>query len=63
MATIELHNTPQFYAEYTKNWLAHKRKEGANPAELAIVEDLYKLVEIAVGVLDPVQAEPGNAKK
>lgn len=56
---ITFHNTPRFYLEYTKNWLAHQRKEKANPAEIAIVEDIQKLVEIAVGVLDPVPAEPG----
>ena len=61
--TISFHNTPSLYIEYTKNWLAHRRKEKANPAELAIVEDLHKLVEIAVGVLDPVPAEPETEKK
>lgn len=61
--TISFHNTPSFYLEYTKNWLAHRRKEKANPAELAIVEDLHKLVEIAVGVLDPVPAAPETEKK
>lgn len=61
--TITFHNTPSFYLEYTKNWLAHQRKAKANPAGLAIVEDLYKLVEIAVGVLDPVPADPGNETK
>lgn len=61
--TISFHNTPSFYLEYTKNWLAHKRNEKANPAELAIVEDLHKLVEIAVGVLDPVPAAPATEQK
>lgn len=61
--TISFHNTPSFYLEYTKNWLAHRCKEKANPAELAIVEDLHKLVEIAVGVLDPVPAAPETEKK
>lgn len=56
MKPVELHNTPQFYLEYVKNWLAHeKKKEKANPVELALVEDLAKLVEIAVGVLSPVE--------
>lgn len=63
MNPIELHNTPQFYVEYMKNWLTHKRKEGANPAELAMVEDIKTLVEVAVSVLDPVPAEPGTDKK
>lgn len=58
--TVSFHNTPSFYLEYTKNWLAHGRKSKAKPAELAIVEDLCKLVEIAVGVLDPVPTESEN---
>lgn len=61
--TISFHNTPSFYLEYTKNWLAQKRKEKAREAELAIVEDIYKLVKVAVGVLAPVPAEPGTDKK
>ena len=61
--TISFHNTPSFYLEYTKNWLAHKRKEKANAAELAIVEDLHKLVKIAVGVLAPVPEAPETEKK
>ena len=60
--TIMLHNTPSFYLEYTKNWLAHQRKAKANPAELAIVEDICKLVEIANGVLNPEPAEPVTQK-
>ena len=58
--TVSFHNTPSFYLEYTKNWLAHQRKAKANPAEIAIVEDLCKLVEIAVGALDPVPTESEN---
>ena len=63
--TITFHNTPTFYLEYTKNWLAHQRKAKTNPAELAIVEDLQKLVEIAVGVLEPHPAstEPAEPEK
>jgi len=61
---IIFHNTPAFYLEYTRNWLEKKRNtKGENPAELAIVEDIHKLVEIAVGVLDPVPAEQVNDKK
>ena len=60
---IQFHNAPSFYVEYTKNWLAHQRKVNANPAELAIVEDIQKLVEIAVGVLDPVPAAPETKQK
>lgn len=59
---LSFHNTPAFYVEYMKNWLAHQRKAKANPAELAIVEDIKQLVEIAVGVLDPVPAAPETNK-
>ena len=55
---IELHNVPTFYLEYMKNWLAHQKKKGENPAELAIVEDITKLVEVAISVLAPEQAAP-----
>lgn len=52
---IKLSNTPGFYLEYTRNWLEHERKkEKANPAELAIVSDIATLIEIAVGVMEPV---------
>ena len=59
---IEFHNTPSFYLEYVKNWLVHKKNEKSNPAEIAIIEDIKKLVEIAVDVLTPIPAEPENKK-
>jgi len=59
--TIEFHNTPQFYLAYVKNWLTHEKKGGkASPAEIAIIEDIAKLVEIAVAQLAPVPEEPGK---
>lgn len=61
--TISFHNTPSFYLEYTKNWLAQKKAQKVNPAEIAVVSDICKLVEIAVGVLDPVPAAPETEKK
>ena len=50
---IELHNTPQFYVEYTKGWLARKKKEGANPAELVIVQDICTLIGLAASMMKP----------
>ena len=61
--TLTFYNTPTFYLEYTKNWLAQKKAQKVNPAEIAVVSDICKLVEIAVGVLEPVQAEPVTEKK
>ena len=52
---IDLHNTPDFYLAYMRNWLSHEEKQRRkNPAELAIVKDLAALVEVAVGQLSPV---------
>lgn len=58
--TLSFHNTPSFYLAYMENWLTHKRKEKANPAEIAIIEDLKKIVEIGVAHLEPAPAEPAN---
>lgn len=55
---IKFNNTPSFYLAYVKNWLSHQRKQKTAPAEIAIVEDICKLVEIAVNVLEPVPEEP-----
>jgi len=52
--TVTFYNTPSFYLEYTKNWLEQKKSQKVNPAEIAVISDICKLVEIAVGVLDPV---------
>lgn len=55
--TITFHNAPSFYVAYMDNWLAHQRKAKANPAEIAIVEDIKQLVEIAVAQLEPAPVE------
>lgn len=61
--TIEFHNTPSFYLAYTENWLAQQKKAKADPAQIAIVEDIHKLVSVAVGVLAPEPAEPETTKQ
>ena len=58
---IQLHNTPQFYLEYTKNWLVQKKKEKANPAEIAVIEDISKLIQVAVDCMNPEPAEPAQS--
>lgn len=50
---IELHNTPQFYVEYMKGWVARKKKENSNPAELVVVQDICTLVELAASMMKP----------
>ena len=58
--TITLHNTPQFYMEYMKNWLATTKT--ISPAEKMIIQDLATLVEIGADHLkaQPEPAEPGT---
>ena len=59
---LSFHNTPAFYKAYMENWLVQKKKQGAQPAEIAIVEDLKTLVEVAVSVINPVPTESGTEK-
>lgn len=53
-----MHNTPSFYVEYTKNWLATQKD--LNPAERMIIEDITTLVKIAADHLEPEPADPVN---
>lgn len=56
--TIEFHNTPALTREYVNNWLTHARKEKAAPVQLAVLEDVLKLIDVALTVLQPGPAEP-----
>ena len=61
MSKIELHNTPEFYKAYIRNWYEKESKrKGANAAELAIIKDLSTLVEVASGVLTPMAQSENN---
>lgn len=59
---VVFHNAPTFYVAYTENWLIQQKKKNAPAGELAIVEDLHKLVKIAVQHLNPIPAVPGKEK-
>lgn len=59
--TIEFHNTPTLTREYVNNWLTHSRKEkNANPASIAVLEDLLKLIDVAISVLQPGPTDSGK---
>lgn len=59
--TIEFHNTPGLTREYVNNWLTHSKKEkNANPASIAVLEDILKLIDVAMTVLQPGPADPGK---
>lgn len=61
--TIEFHNTPGLTREYVNNWLIHARKDKAAPAQIAVLEDVLKLIDVALTVLEPGQAAPENKKQ
>ena len=61
--TIEFHNTPGLTREYVNNWLIHARKDKAAPAQIAVLEDISKLIDVALTVLQPEPAAPKNKKQ
>lgn len=60
--TIEFHNTPGLTREYVNNWLIHARKDKAAPSTIAVLEDVLKLIDVALMVLQPGPAAPENKK-
>lgn len=61
--TIEFRNTPGLTREYVNNWLIHARKDKAAPAQIAVLEDILKLIDVALTVLQPEPAAPENKKQ
>ena len=61
--TIEFHNTPSFTREFVNNWLTHTKKHNHSPAHVAVLEDVVKLIDVALTVLEPGPAAPDNTKK
>lgn len=61
--TIEFHNTPQFTREFVNNWLTHTKKHNDSPTHIAVLEDVLKLIDIALTVLEPGPAAPENKKQ
>ena len=59
--TIQFHNTPALIREYVNNWLIHARKDKkAQPAQLAVLEDVLQLIDVALTILEPGPAEPAK---
>ena len=61
--TIEFHNTPSFTREFVNNWFTHTKKHNHSPAHVAILEDVVKLIDVALTVLEPGPAAPENTKQ
>ena len=63
MATkrIEFSNTPQLTREYVNNWLVQAKKDKKKtPAELALLQDILTLIDVALTVLAPNPKDSGN---
>ena len=59
--TIEFHNTPGLTREYVNNWLTHaKKNKKILPTQIAMLEDVLKLIDVALTVLQPGPAEPAK---
>lgn len=61
--TIEFRNTPGLTREYVNNWLIHARKDKAAPAQIAVLEDILTLIDVALTVLQPEPAATENKKQ
>lgn len=62
--TLTFHNTPALTREYVNNWLTHARKNGKqSPAQIAVLEDVLQLCDVALTVLQPGPAEPAKSNK
>jgi len=52
--TIQFSNTPQLTREYVNNWLVQAKKDKKKtPAELALLQDILTLIDVALTVLIP----------
>lgn len=59
--TIKFNNTPALTREYVNNWLIHAKKEAkATPAQIAVLEDVLQMCDVALTVLQPGPAAPAK---
>lgn len=62
--TIEFYNPPLVVRALTQQWRNElKAKKNTKPAELALMDDIIQLIDIAISVLEPTPTESGNDKK
>ena len=62
--TVTFNNPPLVVRAYTQQWLNDaKTKKDVKPAQIALMEDILQLIDIAMTILEPGPAEPGNDKK
>lgn len=61
--TIEFNNTPQFTREFVNNWLMHTKKHDHPKTHVAVLEDVLKLIDVALTILEPGPAAPAKTNK
>lgn len=55
--TVKFNNPPQMYEGYLRDWKQSLLEKQAAPVQIAIVEDLALLVDIALKQLTPAKPE------
>lgn len=61
--TIEFNNTPAFTREFVNNWLTHVKKHKHSPVHIAVLEDMVKLIDVALSVLEPGPTPEGKTEE
>jgi predicted membrane chloride channel (bestrophin family) len=62
--TVTFNNPPLVVRALMQQWLNEtKTKKDVKPAQIALMEDILQLIDIAMTILEPGPAEPGNDKK
>ena len=63
METVVFNNPPALVRNYVVQWRAHLAQKKETPqAQIAILDDVIKMLDIALQQLKPIPAEPGNDK-
>lgn len=61
--TVTFNNPPLVVRAYTQQWLnSAKTNKDVTPAQIALMEDILQLIDVAMTILEPSPAEPGNDK-
>lgn len=64
MAIIKMNYPPSAVVQYVKNWAEQNKKAKQNgPKEIAMLDDIVRMVEIAASVMEPEPAEQANQDK
>ena len=60
--TIEFHNPPQVTRALVQKWLTSTKKDKGEKVHIAVLEDILKMIDVALTHLVPGPAEPETKK-